>query len=155
MYLVFPDNSWTAAPDEADIRKAVTSLTHERWNLCLAKRLSFDGDDDGWDHPDLEWYVQVACGGVYDVPEGTYQIEHRAGSHLRHYCAFTQDTELIIRALTGFARMDETWAAGIEWELLKFDDYTRELLQHPDNHPTTPAMPNPAIGKDIGPFDQG
>jgi hypothetical protein len=152
MYLIFPDDSWTVGPDETDVRKAVTGLTHEHWNLRLVKRLSSEGDED-WNHPDLDWYVQVACGGVYGVPEGTYQIEHRAGSYLRHYCAFTQDTELIIRALTGFARMDETWITGIEWELLEFDDHTRELLHLPDNHPTAPAMPSPHSDRDTSPFD--
>jgi hypothetical protein len=43
MYLVFPDDSWTAGPDEAAVRKAVTDLTHEHWNLRLAKRLSGRG----------------------------------------------------------------------------------------------------------------
>ncbi|MEU4832273.1 hypothetical protein [Streptosporangium sp. NPDC023615] len=129
MYLVFPNGSWIAGPGEADVREAVAALSHEHWNLSLNKRLYFGADDEDHDHPDLDWYVQVACGGVYGVPEGTYQIEHRAGSHRRHYCAFTPDTERIVQALIGFARLDETWPAGLEWKPLKFDDHTRELLR--------------------------
>ncbi|MFC1443165.1 hypothetical protein ABUW04_33505 [Streptacidiphilus sp. N1-10] len=64
--------------------------------------------------PDLPGtYIQV----LHRAGEG-YTLEHRDGAPDRHFQAGLAGPESVIAAITGWARLNEDWDAGIAWQLL-------------------------------------
>lgn len=82
---------------------------------------------------DGDWYVQV----VKIAGADHYLMEHRAGGAGRHLWAVAHSQEDLIRALSGFARRDETWMTGFTWEVLEFDA-TTGYAYLPPHHPMSP-----------------
>ncbi|MEZ0095960.1 hypothetical protein [Streptacidiphilus sp. EB129] len=86
------------------------------------------------DLPDI--YIQV----LHRAGEG-YILEHRDGAPDRHFQARIEGPESVIAAMTGWARLNDDWDAGIAWELLDLgpvlapvpaldlEDGERELLE--------------------------
>lgn len=79
---------------------------------------------------DRSWYVQVAKISGVDH----YLMEHRAGRAERHVWAVARSRADLVRALSGFARRDETWMNGFQWEVLEFDEVTG-YARLPPHHP--------------------
>jgi hypothetical protein len=64
--------------------------------------------------PDLpDTYIQV----LHRAGEG-YTLEHRDGAPDRHFQTRIDGPERVIEAMTGWARLNDDWDAGIAWELL-------------------------------------
>lgn len=64
--------------------------------------------------PDLpDTYIQVLHRAGED-----YTLEHRDGAPDRHFQAGLDGPESVIAAMTGWARLNEDWDAGIAWQLL-------------------------------------
>ncbi len=87
--------------------------------------------------PDLpDVYIQV----MHRPGEG-YTLEHRDGAPDRHFQTRLDGPEPVIKAMTGWARLNDDWDAGIAWELLdlgpnptpaaplELDDEEREQLE--------------------------
>ncbi|MGW7054806.1 DUF6891 domain-containing protein [Streptomyces sp. NPDC054887] len=52
---------------------------------------------------------------VWHETGGSYTLEHRDGSADRHFQAMTDSAEAVIAAMTGWARQESGWEAGVEW----------------------------------------
>ncbi|MGW6708862.1 hypothetical protein ACWGDE_28785 [Streptomyces sp. NPDC054956] len=61
--------------------------------------------------PDV--YLQVWYDGDDD-----YQLEHRAGSHERHFQAFIPTAAEVVHLMTLWARQEKAWDLGPAWERL-------------------------------------
>ncbi|MFE2721774.1 hypothetical protein [Kitasatospora sp. NPDC059327] len=62
--------------------------------------------------PDVpDFYIQV-----WHEAGGTYTLEHRAGSAEHHFQVRLDGPEPVIAAMTGWARLQDGWDAGLEWE---------------------------------------
>ncbi|MFB7313375.1 DUF6891 domain-containing protein [Streptomyces sp. NPDC056192] len=71
--------------------------------------------------PDLpDVFAQVWHAG------GDYTLEHRDGAADRHFQAMVDRPEVVIAALTGWARQEDGWDAGLAWSLLDMGP-TREV----------------------------
>jgi hypothetical protein len=82
----------------------------------LVRRIGGDGDrflviQRIPDLPDVFSQVVHEAGGDYTV-------EHRDGSADRHFQASADTAEVVIAALTGWARQESDWDAGLAWSLL-------------------------------------
>ncbi|MYS39982.1 hypothetical protein GTY23_01700 [Streptomyces sp. SID5998] len=82
----------------------------------LVRRIG--GDDDRFlvvqripDLPDV--FVQV-----WHETGGDYTLEHRDGAADRHFQVLADRPEPVIAAMTGWARGEAGWDAGLEWSLL-------------------------------------
>ncbi|MFC4328016.1 DUF6891 domain-containing protein [Streptomyces andamanensis] len=83
---------------------------------ALVRRVGGDGDrflvvQRIPDLPDV--FVQV-----WHEAGGDYTLEHRDGAADRHFQALTGRPEAVSAALTGWARRQTGWDAGLEWRLL-------------------------------------
>ncbi|MFG3281904.1 DUF6891 domain-containing protein [Streptomyces sp. NPDC048111] len=85
----------------------------------LVRRLG--GEDDRFlvvqrvpDLPDV--FIQV-----WHEAGGSYLLEHRDGSAARHFRTTLSEPEPVAAAMTGWARTEEGWDAGLDWELLEFE----------------------------------
>ncbi|MFJ9950324.1 hypothetical protein [Kitasatospora sp. NPDC091207] len=68
--------------------------------------------------PDVpDFYIQV-----WHEAGGEYTLEHRAGSAEYHYQVRLDGPEPVIAAMTGWARLQDGWDAGLEWTLLDLAD---------------------------------
>ena len=64
--------------------------------------------------PDLpDVYIQVLHRAGED-----YTLEHRDGGPDRHFQAGLDGPEAVVAAMTGWARLNDGWDAGIAWEAL-------------------------------------
>ncbi|MFF3291541.1 hypothetical protein [Streptomyces sp. NPDC003023] len=57
---------------------------------------------------------------VWHETGGTYTLEHRDGSDERHFQTILDGPEPVVRAMTGWARQETDWDAGLDWEPLTF-----------------------------------
>ncbi|MFD4943219.1 DUF6891 domain-containing protein [Streptomyces sp. NPDC058239] len=90
----------------------------------LVRRLGGDGDRFvvAQRIPDLpDVFAQV-----WHKAGGDYTLEHRDGAADRHFQAMTDRPEVVIAALTGWARQEDGWDAGLTWSLLDMGP-TREV----------------------------
>lgn len=55
---------------------------------------------------------------VWHETGGDYTLEHRDGSADRHFQAMVDEPEAVAAALTGWARQEAGWDAGLDWTLL-------------------------------------
>ncbi|WKU42944.1 hypothetical protein Q3V23_02035 [Streptomyces sp. VNUA116] len=55
---------------------------------------------------------------VWHKAGGDYTLEHRDGAADRHFQVMTDSPEAVIAALTGWARREAGWDAGLDWSLL-------------------------------------
>lgn len=77
--------------------------------------------------PDLPDTYAQAC------PErGAWTVEHRDGAQSRHYGTRVDEPERVAALLLGWAREDEGWDAGADWERIDFG---------PDPEPAPLALP--------------
>ncbi|MER7174618.1 DUF6891 domain-containing protein [Streptomyces mesophilus] len=53
---------------------------------------------------------------VWHEQGGDYQVEYRDGAADRHFGAQIADVRLVAAALTGWARGEQEWGAGFEWQ---------------------------------------
>ena len=90
----------------------------------LVRRMGGDGDRFlvAQRIPDLpDVFAQV-----WHKTGGDYTLEHRAGAADRHFQAMVDRPEVVIAALTGWARQEDGWDAGLDWSLLDMGP-TREV----------------------------
>ncbi|NJP80859.1 hypothetical protein HCK01_26785 [Streptomyces sp. AA8] len=85
----------------------------------LVRRIGGDGDrflvvQRGPDLPDGFIQVWHEAGDIYT-------LEHRDGAPDRHFRATLDAPEPVIAAMTGWARREDGWGAGLEWVSLAFD----------------------------------
>ncbi|GHG62110.1 DUF6891 domain-containing protein [Streptomyces griseocarneus] len=77
---------------------------------------------------------------VWHETGGGYTLEHRDGAHDRHFQVALDGPEPVIAAMTGWARRQNGWDAGLEWTPMDFpapapipplelDEEERELLE--------------------------
>lgn len=57
-----------------------------------------------------EWYIQV-----WRRPEGSFQLEHRAGTSAEHYQVRAESVEKVVDAFFGWIERDAAWAEAFEW----------------------------------------
>ncbi|RDG37306.1 DUF6891 domain-containing protein [Streptomyces corynorhini] len=55
---------------------------------------------------------------VWHEAGGDYTVEYRDGTADRHFQALTDSTDAVIAALTGWARQESGWDAGLDWSRL-------------------------------------
>lgn len=55
---------------------------------------------------------------VWHKAGGDYTLEHRDGAADRHFQAMADGPEAVIAAITGWARQEAAWEAGLAWSLL-------------------------------------
>jgi hypothetical protein len=55
---------------------------------------------------------------IWHETGGDYTVEHRDGAADRHFEARAEEPEAVIAALTGWARQDAGWDAGVAWSPL-------------------------------------
>ncbi|MFF7250678.1 DUF6891 domain-containing protein [Embleya sp. NPDC008237] len=55
---------------------------------------------------------------VWHEAGGDYTLEHRDGAADRHFQVTVADPEAVIAAMTGWAREESGWAAGLAWSVL-------------------------------------
>ncbi|MCX4794895.1 MULTISPECIES: DUF6891 domain-containing protein [unclassified Streptomyces] len=90
----------------------------------LVRRMGGDGDRFlvAQRIPDLpDVFAQV-----WHKAGGDYALEHRDGAADRHFQAMTDRPEVVIAALTGWARQEDGWDADLVWSLLDMGP-TREV----------------------------
>ncbi|MDH6133257.1 hypothetical protein P3T37_002652 [Kitasatospora sp. MAA4] len=92
----------------------------------LVRRIGTDGDRYLVVHriPDLpDVFAQV-----WHKAGGAYTLEHRDGAADRHFQVIVDgaEAEAVIAAMTGWARQENGWGAGLEWSLLDMGP-TREV----------------------------
>ncbi|MEY9876987.1 hypothetical protein ABH931_006509 [Streptacidiphilus sp. MAP12-33] len=88
----------------------------------LVRRIGGDGDRFLVVHPipDLpDVFVQV-----WHEAGGDYTLEHRDGSVDRHFLAKPDGAEAVISAMTGWARREAGWDAGLDWAPLDLGPVT-------------------------------
>ncbi|WP_329275734.1 DUF6891 domain-containing protein [Streptomyces sp. NBC_00691] len=77
---------------------------------------------------------------VWHTTGGDYTLEHRDGAATRHFQVMAAGPEAVIAALTGWAREEGGWGAGLDWSPLDMgparevppldlDEEDRELLE--------------------------
>ncbi|MFE6067847.1 DUF6891 domain-containing protein [Streptomyces sp. NPDC056525] len=55
---------------------------------------------------------------IWHKTGGDYTLEHRDGAATRHFQVTTDGPETVIAAMTGWARQDAGWDAGLDWSPL-------------------------------------
>ncbi len=55
---------------------------------------------------------------VWHEAGGDYTLEHRDGGADRHFQTMTDGPEMVIAAITGWARQEAGWDSGLDWSLL-------------------------------------
>jgi hypothetical protein len=65
-------------------------------------------------------YLPDVFAQVWHEAGGDYTLEHRAGAPDRHFRTALEDLAPVIAAMTGWARLEDGWDAGLRWSQLDF-----------------------------------